>query len=106
MTANDSELRELQDRWTCFNDRCDKDNRCVPCRLNLEKIDLLLEKAIQQTLDKLLSEMPENPLKNKVLADMYDMPKSKHITLKARQTGWNHAHQEIVELINKVKGEL
>lgn len=59
-------------------------------------------KAIQHTLDKILSEMPEKKNKHDNISDD---PEYVDISYKEAQC-YNTAHQEFVELINKVKGGL
>lgn len=41
---------ELNERWTCFNDQCEKGSRCVPCRLNQEKVFIELGKLSGKVL--------------------------------------------------------
>jgi hypothetical protein len=47
------DIDELQERWTCFNYQCFPANRCVPCRLNLEKVDQYVSKRVLEELKQL-----------------------------------------------------
>lgn len=123
MTANDSELDKIlsdfdirllelratkrdDDRFQGHSTKRDyqfaKDNDLAR-KETAQTIEAHTNKAIQQTLDKLLSEMPDKKRPNKTInhsaqgMGTIDSPYA---------TGYNTAHQEITGVIKKIGDEL